>query len=153
MKQHQQVSAIMVCCSSGPHFLERHLLFAEHQLGLSFNQSTILVPVFGGASVLAHKETFEHDSKFALKGLLFSLNEYEDTLKKIVLVNHEGCERAKSEAQGKKDLIKAQKTIEDYVPVGLDITIELWYAHLEIPENLESGLVFHKIETLECVGN
>jgi hypothetical protein len=146
MKQ-SNVSAIMIFCSSGPHFLERHILFAEHQLGLKFDQKTILIPVFGGASVLARKETFEHENNIALRGLLSSFHKYRHSLRKIVLVNHENCEHTRlSEQESKEDLQKAVENIKAELPAGSATPIELWYAHLEIKGNPASGLVFQKVE-------
>lgn len=143
------VSAIMIFCSSGPHFLERHILFAENQLGLRFDQKIIFIPVSGGASALARKETFEHENDIALRGLLSSFCKYRDSLEKIVLVNHEDCEHTGlSEQESKDDLRKAEEIVRSVLPINSNIPIELWYARLEITEKPESGLVFQRVSLL-----
>ncbi len=133
--------AIVVYCSD-PRFQTAFEQFIEKDLGLAKGQFIPLV-IAGGAGVLAHPESLPKEFKFMRDRFeLFRRN--HDSVRRIVLINHEDCAYYKSLAGrisgflGRQEESVTHRSREDMALIArifdrllshLGFEVELYYAH------------------------
>ncbi len=153
--QDPKPGAIVIHCSD-PRFQEAFQQFLGHELHLS-QGDYIPIVVGGGGGVLAHPEQLPKEFKF-LKDRLEHYRSVFPTVRRIVLINHEGCRyyeslKIKTVAYlGSRLTLSPDHAREDlglvarvfqHLLAHLGYSVELYYARFADPEH--TRIVFEKV--------
>lgn len=132
----------------------RDLRFIWHHLahikGLAAEGKCLLLPVFGGASALAHPERFEVQVSALVEEISFYLDKHPGTRYQLVPISHEDCKLgAASREEAEADLQEAEVNLEIQLPRrhrGKCLGSQLWYGAFVTPGDPNDGLRFEPVE-------
>lgn len=153
--QDPRPEAVVIHCSD-PRFQAAFEQFLEHELHLEKGQYVPII-VGGGGGVLAHPEQLPKEFKF-LKDRLEHYRRVFPTVRRIVLINHEGCryyDSIKTKVlsfigsplklapdHAREDLSLATRVFQHFLS-HLGYTVELYYARFADAER--SKVLFEKV--------
>lgn len=148
-------SAVVIHCSD-PRFQPAFQQFIQKELNLAPGQFIPIV-VGGGAGVLGHPEQLPKEFKF-LRERLEHYRRLFPTVRRIVLINHEGCRYyeslksktlaflgqrlAPSPEHAREDLALVARVVRHFL-AHLGFALDLYYARFADPEH--SRIVFEKV--------